>query len=190
VTAHFVSESRDIDAPAGEIFAIVTNPAMHPWIDGAGMLQSAEENQPITKVGDVFFMSMAHWSRGNYVMENRVVEFEKDRRVAWEPVAQVSERGDFDGNGENREPRTWGWQLEPLSEKRTRVTEFFEGSRLSQGLRSFIKDGEFWRPAMVTSLENLSRLATKQGALGGAQESATAAEFAALYQRDRVEDST
>jgi hypothetical protein len=41
------------------------------------------------------------------------------------------------------------------------VTAFFEGNRLSENLRRFIEDGEFWRPAMVTSLDNLERLATQ-----------------------------
>jgi hypothetical protein len=56
--------------------------------------------------------------------------------------------------------REWGWQLEPLSDDTTRVTEFFEGSRLPVDLRKFISDGEFWRLAMVNSLVNLEELAT------------------------------
>ncbi|HEY5438760.1 MAG TPA: hypothetical protein VIJ99_07655 [Acidimicrobiales bacterium] len=181
----FVDESRDIDASAAHIFSIVSDPAMHPDIDGTGMLRSAAENQVMSKVGDVFFMSMTHWDRGNYVMENHVVEFEQDRRIAWEPVAQVSEKGDFDSTDRFAEPRWWGWQLKPLSDDRTRVTEFYECSRLSDRLREFIKNGEFWRPAMVTSLENLERLATKRDgkALEGDQ-SETASQFAELFQGD------
>lgn len=149
------------------------------------MLRTAVENRPMAKVGDVFFMSMTHWSRGNYTMENHVVEFEQDRRIAWEPVAQVSERGDFDSDGRTRESRWWGWQLEPLNEDSTRVTEFYEGRNLSEGLRTFIKDGEFWRPAMVTSLENLEELATSadDNTLDNRQ-SATATEFAEFFQSD------
>jgi hypothetical protein len=182
-----ITESRVIDAPASRIFAILIDPAMHPRVDGTGMLRSAVENEPISKVGDVFFMSMTHWSRGNYIMKSLVTEFEQDRRVAWEPIAQASERGDFDSDGGTSEPRRWGWQLEPLSDGRTRVTEFFEGSRLSEGLRAFIRDGEFWRPAMATSLKNLETLATEaDGTLGDDQQSATASEFAVLFQRDRI----
>jgi hypothetical protein len=179
----FVTESRDIDVSASRIFLIVSDPARHPDIDGTGMLRSAADNQVISKVGDVFFMSMTHWHMGNYVMENHVVEFEQDRRIAWEPVAQISEMGDFDSNSRSSEPRRWGWQLEPLSEESTRVTEFYECSRLSEGLRNFIKDGEFWRPAMVTSLANLERLVTMTvGELLETKKAETASVFAELFQ--------
>jgi len=182
MTDTFVIESRDIDAPASRIFSAVSDPAMHPDIDGTGMLRSADDNQVISKVGDVFFMSMTHWDRGNYVTENHVVEFERDRRIAWEPVAQVSERGDWDSDGRSSEHRFWGWQLEPLNEERTRVTEFFEGSQLSEPLRKFIRDGEFWRPAMVTSLANLEKLVTQSGGKHlDDEQSATASEFAEFF---------
>ncbi len=171
-----ITESRDIEAPAARIFSIVSDPARHPAIDGTGMLRSADDNQVMSKVGDVFYMSMTHWDLGDYVMENHVVEFVQDRRVGWEPVAQVNKDARWDRMPSNREPRTWGWQLEPLSDERTRVTAFFEGSRLSESLRKFIEDGEFWRPAMVTSLENLERIATDSDG-----PSQTASEFVELY---------
>jgi uncharacterized protein YndB with AHSA1/START domain len=183
MTEPSIIETRDIEAPAARIFSIVSDPAHHPAIDGTGMLRSADDNQIMSRVGDVFFMSMTHWDLGDYVMENHVVEFEQDRRIAWEPVAQVNKDARWDRMPSNREPREWGWRLEPLSEERTRVTAFFEGSRLSDGLRKFVEDGEFWRPAMVTSLENLERLATTPDGTGEASpRSETAAKFAAFYE--------
>lgn len=183
MTQPSVAESRDINAPATRIFSILSNPALQPEVDGTGMLRSAVDNAVITKVGDVFFIEMTHWDRGDYVMENRVVEFEQDRRIAWEPVAQTSENHDFDSDSDHLEPRQWGWQLEPLSEESTRVTEFFDGSRLSEGLRSFIKDGEFWRSAMVTSLDNLERMATQSdGAHREPPQSETASQFSELFR--------
>lgn len=162
MTEASITESRDINASAARIFSIVSDPAQHPAIDGTGMLRSADANQVMTKVGDVFYMSMTHWDMGDYVMENHVVEFDHDRRIAWEPVAQTSEDPRWVARGPGpREPRSWGWELEDLGDERTRVTAFFEGSRLSENLRRFIEDGEFWRPAMVTSLDNLERLATQ-----------------------------
>lgn len=185
MTQFTITESRDINARAARIFSFLADPAMHPQVDGTGMLRSATNNTPVTKVGDVFFMSMTHWSRGNYTMENHVVEFERDRRIAWEPVAQVSDRGDFDSDGRNRESRCWGWQLDPLSDESTRVTESFEGRNLSDALRGFIKDGEFWRPAMVTSLENLEVLATSADETDpDNRRSATAFEFAGLFRKN------
>jgi uncharacterized protein YndB with AHSA1/START domain len=178
-----ITESRDINASATRIFSILSDPALQPEVDGTGMLRSAVDNQVITRVGDVFFIEMTHWDRGNYVMENHVVEFEQDRRIAWEPVAVTSESHNFDSDTDNPEPRYWGWQLEPLSEERTRVTESFDGSRLSDGLRKFISDGEFWRPAMVTSLGNLERLATQTDQeIGEGPQSETASRFIDLFR--------
>ena len=124
------------------------------------MLQSAVDNEVITKVGDVFYISMTHWDRGNYVMANHVVAFVQDRHIAWEPVVHSYENPEYKDAVGGPGLREWGWQLEPLSDRTTRVTEYFEGSRLPEGLRKFIEDGEFWRPAMVTSLANLERMAT------------------------------
>jgi hypothetical protein len=155
-----ISESRDIRASAAAIFAVLANPAMHPHIDGTGMAQSAEENVTITKVGDVFVMNMTHWSLGDYGMENHVVEYVADRRIVWEPRRHTYETSTFPGDGKTPETRYWGWELEPLDPDLTRVTEFFDGSRLSDGLREFLKDGEFWRRGMVESLENLERVVT------------------------------
>jgi hypothetical protein len=155
-----ISESREIRASAAAIFALLANPAMHPDIDGTGMAQSADDNATITKVGDVFVMNMTHWSLGDYGMENHVVEFVPGRRIVWEPRAHTYETSKFPGDENTSEIRYWGWELEPIDANLTRVTEFFDGSRLSDGLREFLKGGEFWRKGMIESLENLERLVT------------------------------
>ncbi|MFZ1063830.1 MAG: SRPBCC domain-containing protein [Acidimicrobiales bacterium] len=153
-----VAVSRDIPAPARVIFTVLANPSMHPLIDGTGMAQRADETS-LTKVGDVFVMHMTHWSMGDYGMENHVVEFVPDRRIVWEPRRHVYETSAFPGGGDASTTRYWGWELEPLGANLTRVTEFFDGSRLFDGLKEFLHDGEFWRRGMVESLENLERLA-------------------------------
>ena len=176
-----VFESRDIDAPASRIFSILSDPAMHPEVDGTGMLRSAVDNGPVTGIGDVFNIEMVHWDLGNYVMANHVVAYEQDRLIAWEPIVSSYENPKYQSNVGQPGLREWGYQLEALSDGRTRVTAFFEGSRLPQELRTFIEDGEFWRPAMVTSLENLERLARQTGH-DEHPESETAAPFAELFR--------
>jgi hypothetical protein len=151
--------SRDIPAPAAALFVLLADPANHPALDGTGMAQSAEGNAPLTKVGETFVMNMTHWSLGDYGMENLVVEFEPNRRIVWQPRAHTYEAQPFPGDKNRPEIRYWGWELEPLGADLTRVSEFFDGSRLSEGLRTFIQDGEFWRKGMISSLENLERLA-------------------------------
>ena len=156
-----VTESRVIDAPATRIFSILSNPALHPELDGTGMLRTAVDDKVISKVGDVFSITMVHWDRGNYVMDNHVVEFEQDRRIAWEPILHSVEMSEYQSDVGVSTHQQWGWQLEPLGEYRTRVTEVFDCSRSPEGLRNYIKDGEFWRLAMVTSLKNLERMVTQ-----------------------------
>jgi hypothetical protein len=156
-----VAESRDINAPASRIFGILSNPALHPEVDGTGMLRAAVDDGVITKVGDVFYISMVHWDRGNYVMANLVVEFEQDRRIAWAPVQDSIEKSEYQSDVGGRPQHLWGWQLEPLSEDRTHVTEFFDCSRSPEDLRKYINDGEFWRLAMINSLMNLERMVTE-----------------------------
>jgi hypothetical protein len=185
MTQPSVSESRDINASAARIFSILANPALQPEIDGTGMLRGAVDSEVITKVGDVFYISMNHWHLGNYVMANHVLSFEQDRQISWEPVVYSYENPKYEQSIGHPGLREWGWKLEPLSDDVTRVTEYFEGSRLPEELRKYIKDGEFWRPAMVTSLENLERLATFPIAeSGNSPQSKTASEFVQLFESD------
>jgi hypothetical protein len=181
MTQPSVSESRDIDAPAAQIFSILSDPATHPAIDGTGMLRSAVDNTVISEVGDVFFIEMVHWHQGNYVMANHVEAFEQDRRIAWQPILHSHEKPEYQSGIGVPVLRQWGWQLEPLSDDRTRVTEFFDGSRLPEALREFIDDGEFWREAMVMSLENLERIVTQSSGLPRAS-SQTAKKFTEIFR--------
>jgi hypothetical protein len=116
-------------------------------------------------------------------MANHVVAFQQDRLIAWEPVVFSYENPEYQSSVGHPGLREWGWQLEPLSDDRTRVTEFFEGSRLPEELRKFIEDGEFWRPAMVTSLDNLERLVNQSGDFDRElPPSDTAAPFIELFR--------
>jgi hypothetical protein len=155
---------------------------MHPEVDGTGMLRSAVENTPVSAVGDVFYIDMVHWHLGNYVMANHVTQFEHDRLIAWEPVVYSYENPEYEQSVGQPGLREWGWQLEPLSDDRTRVTAFFEGSRLPEELRTFIEEGEFWRPAMVTSLGNLERLVNQSGGIREPSQSQTATPFIELFR--------
>jgi hypothetical protein len=111
-----VTESRDINAAAIRIFSILSNPALHHEVDGTGMLRAAVDDRVISKVGDLFYITMVHWDRGNYVMENHVVEFEQDRRIAWEPLLHSIEMSEYQSDVRVSAHQKWGWQLEPLSE--------------------------------------------------------------------------
>jgi uncharacterized protein YndB with AHSA1/START domain len=153
-----ISVSRDIPASAGRIFCVLARPAAHPGVDGTTMVRTALEDVVISRVGDVFAMNMFNDEMGDYVMENRVVEFEPERRIVWEPVMRSIEKPEFQSAVGEPAHHQWGWQLEPLDAGRTRVTEFFDCSRSPDWLQTAVKGGERWRPGIEASLENLERL--------------------------------
>ena len=156
-----ISVSRDIPAPAERIFSVLTRPAAHPSVDGSGMVGTPLDDVVISKVGDVFAMKMFNDEMGDYVMENRVVEFEPERRIVWEPVMRSIDKPEFQSGVGEPAFHQWGWQLEPVDAGRTRVTEFFDCSRSPDWLQEAVKGGERWRPEIETSLENLERLVAR-----------------------------
>ncbi len=153
-----ISVTRNIPASAGRIFTVLARPADHPHVDGSGMVRTALEDGVISKVGDVFAMNMFNDEMGDYVMENRVVEFEPERRIVWEPVLRSIDNPDFRSDVGEPAHHQWGWQLEPLDADHTRVTEFFDCSRSPDWLRKAVDGGERWRPEIEASLENLEKL--------------------------------
>jgi uncharacterized protein YndB with AHSA1/START domain len=152
-----VSVTRRIAAPAETIFAVLVDPASHVSIDGSGMVRTALTSSAITEVGgDAFVMGMYHDRMGSYEMANTVVEFEVNRRLAWEPRPHRASRD----LGEIGDPGryVWGYQLTPVDPTTTDVTETFDCSRSPEWLREATKEGEGWLEAMTTSLENLEQL--------------------------------
>jgi uncharacterized protein YndB with AHSA1/START domain len=156
-----ISVSRVIAAPAGRIFSFLARPAAHPDVDGSGMVRAALEEETISKVGDVFAMRMFNDEMGDYVMENRVVEFEPERCIVWEPVMRSIDKPDLQSDIGEPAHHQWGWQLEPMAAGGTRVTEFFDCSRSPDWLQQAVKGGERWRPEIEASLENLERLVVR-----------------------------
>jgi uncharacterized protein YndB with AHSA1/START domain len=112
-----VSASREIAASSDLIFELIADPAQQPRWDGNDNLAEAEPGQRVRSVGDVFAMTLTAGS----LRENHVVEFDEGRRIAWRP----SESG-------KRPPgHLWRWELEPLTETRTRVTHTYDWSQLT-----------------------------------------------------------
>jgi uncharacterized protein YndB with AHSA1/START domain len=112
-----VSASREIAASSSQIFELIADPAQQPRWDGNDNLAEAEPGQRVRSVGDVFAMTLTAGS----LRENHVVEFDEGRRIAWRP----SESG-------KRPPgHLWRWELEPLTETRTRVTHTYDWSQLT-----------------------------------------------------------
>jgi len=104
--------SRDIvvDAPPAAVFAVLADPREHGAFDGSGTVRSATTGPDRLSLGDRFGMSMRLGVP--YSINNVVVEFEEDRRIAWRHL------------GHHR----WRYELEPVGEGSTKVTETFDWS--------------------------------------------------------------
>ena len=102
--------TRIIAAPPEKIFEVLTDPTLHPVIDGSGMVTASRgpSGQRLA-MGSKFGMKMKLGIP--YRISNKVVEFEQDRLIAWQHF------------GKHR----WRWELEPV-EGGTKVTETFDWS--------------------------------------------------------------
>ena len=112
-----LSASREIEASAGTIFELIADPAQQPRWDANDNLAQAAPGQRVHGVGDVFAMTLTGTSG---IRDNRVVEFEEGRLIAWLP-------GDA---GQEPAGHLWRWELEPIGESRTLVTHTYDWTGL------------------------------------------------------------
>jgi uncharacterized protein YndB with AHSA1/START domain len=159
-----VEVSRRIEAPAARIFEILANPHTHIEFDGSGMLQGASSGDVISGVGDLFSMKMYFEPLGDYVMINRIVEFEPDRALGWEP-APGDTASTQDGAFSVGIPggQRWSHRLTPEGSDSTVVTEIYDCAAASEQLRQAVRNGEAWIEAMQTSLARLEVLCGEPG---------------------------
>ncbi|MFI5916741.1 SRPBCC family protein [Dactylosporangium sp. NPDC051541] len=143
-----VSATRDIAAPAAEIFELIADPARQPSWDGNDNLHEAAAGQRVHAVGDVFVMTL---TRGG-VRENHVVEFTEQRRIAWRPSEP----------GQAQPGHLWRWELEPLDAATTRVTHTYDWSRLTDEQR-IPKARSTTADKLQASLDRLAALLNRPG---------------------------
>lgn len=124
-----VTVERVIPAPPEAIFDLIADASRHPDIDGSGTVKQAKDSPERLTAGSTFGMSM-HMGFG-YSMVNTVIEFEENRRIAWQAVP-AGFAGKFVGG------RIWRYELEPV-DGGTRVRESWDVSKDRQ--RIFLKLG-------------------------------------------------
>ena len=108
-----VSGTIRVAAPPSVVFAILADPRQHSRIDGSGSVGSVVAGpERITAEGDTFTVRMRLFGVP-YVIRNRVVEFEAERRIAWRHFTA------------NR----WRYELVPTADGGTTVTETFDTAR-------------------------------------------------------------
>jgi uncharacterized protein YndB with AHSA1/START domain len=156
----FVSVSRRIEAPAEQLFALMTYSANHPLIDGSGMVRTPVPGVTVSGVGDAFVMDMHHDRFGYYQMRSEIVEYEPGRRLVWEPARVLAPE---EGGGTESGRYRWGYEFAPDGDGATIVTETFDCTRSGPELRDAVKEGEGWRDAMTASLVKLELLARAMG---------------------------
>jgi uncharacterized protein YndB with AHSA1/START domain len=146
-TPRVVSASREIAAGAGLIFELIADPAQQPRWDGNENLANAEGGQRVRAIGDVFTMTLTNGA----VRENHIVEFAEARRIAWNPSPE----------GEPPPGHLWRWELEPLSDDRTRVTHTYDWTNLTDKQR-FATARSITSDKLQASLDRIAELAERE----------------------------
>ena len=129
---------RIIPAPADKIFDLIADPRQHPEIDGSGSVRKAQDAPERLSLGAKFGMAMKLGIP--YSMESTVIEFEDNRRIAWQsrPPGSIGSR--FGGG------RIWRYELEPV-EGGTRVRESWDISE--EKIKAFV------RPARKKTIKSM-----------------------------------
>lgn len=113
--ARTVSDSIVVDAPAAVIFDLLADPQRHGAIDGSGSLLAPVQGPARLGLGDTFGMKMRIVLP--YRVTNTVVEFELDRRIAWQHAARHVWRYELSPDGPDRTTvtETWDWSGSPVA---------------------------------------------------------------------------
>lgn len=96
---------RFIAASPEAIFDLLADPARHREIDGSGTVRDASGGSQRLQLGSTFGMAMKMGIP--YSMVNTVIEFEENRRIAWQPKPAIGLMRRFAGG------RIWRYVLEP-----------------------------------------------------------------------------
>ena len=98
-----------INVSAGKIFDLIADPRRHIAFDGSGHLLGSVTGPDRLSLGSKFGMAMK-W-KAKYRILNTVVEFEKDKQIAWSHFMK----------------HRWRYELRALDTNITEVTETFDG---------------------------------------------------------------
>src|SRR5215472_13691092 len=117
-----ISRSAEVNAPADEIFAIVADPRRHQELDGGGTVRNAITGPDRLSSGAKFSVRMKQYGVP-YRITSRVTEFADGRVLEWQhPLGH-----------------RWRWELTPLSDQATLVTETFDYSQIGAAKANGLK---------------------------------------------------
>jgi len=147
-----VTVERVIAAPPERIFDFVADPRRHRDIDGSGSVRDAKDSPARLSLGATFGMSM-HLGIG-YSMVSEVIEFEDNKRIAWQTRPSAPWQRRYFGG------RIWRYELEPAADG-TRVRESWDVSQEKGPIKRLLRMGrtrEHTRDAMEKTLANIADL--------------------------------
>jgi uncharacterized protein YndB with AHSA1/START domain len=132
-----VTHSITVPASPAAVFALLTDAQRHPEIDGSGAVRGVVDAPDQLVLGSTFTMQMK--AGIPYTTRNTVVEYERDRRIAWR----------------HRARHVWRWELAPV-DGGTRVTESWDWSaKRAPGVVRLIGMPKQVDAAIRRSLDNL-----------------------------------
>ena len=100
-------------------------------------------------------MKMHNDEMGDYEMSNHVVEYELNRRIAWEPALSGASRAEDAANIGTRLGHRWGYEITPADPGAAVVTLIFDCSGAPEWLRVAVDNGNRWAESMTATLERL-----------------------------------
>jgi len=146
-----VTVERVIGAAPQPIFELLADPRGHREIDGSGTVRDPKGEAQQLALGSKFGMSM-HMGLP-YSMVSTVIEYEENRRLAWQTKGPGSIGAHVGG-------RIWRYELEPV-EGGTLVRESWDISQESPFTRPIVRRGAGQtRKNMTATLERIEKLVT------------------------------
>ena len=144
---------RVIPAPPEKIFALLKDANRHQDFDGSGTVRDAQGSPAPLTLGAKFGMDMRIGMP--YSMVSTVVEYDENRRIAWQPRPAYPIVNKLVGG------RIWRYELEPV-EGGTRVRESWDISQESVFTKPVVRRAaSATRRNMEKTLERLERLVTQ-----------------------------
>jgi uncharacterized protein YndB with AHSA1/START domain len=144
---------RVIPAPPEKIFALLADANRHQDFDGSGTVKAAHDGTPKKlQLGSKFGMNMRVVMP--YSMVSTVVEYDENKRIAWQPRPAYPIANRFAGG------RIWRYELEPVPGG-TRVRESWDITQEAALTRPAVRQARGkTREAMEKTLERLEQLVT------------------------------
>lgn len=150
MSRRIVTGSRLVQAPPQVVFDILSDPRMHPVIDGSGMVRGRIRGPIRLQLGSTFGMRMRILGRIPYLIRNEVVEYQQDRLIAWRHLFR----------------HVWRYELEPRDDGHsTLVRESFDyGPSIYPLVLEWLDVPEAHERNIERTLDNLARIAAERAA--------------------------